>query len=526
MKNGIMLNEDSDHFLHTRADMIEQVDKAYLEKFIDQYADTDVTDFLICVYGQLVTYPSQYKTSYADKYHKTEELGQPVDYNKNKLITAAHILWEEKGLDINAIWMEECRKVGINPWLSYRMNDAHCHFDVPNFLTNDLFYEHMDDWARVRHRKGKGYYDRCRDFEIEGVRKEFLNCLRESLQRYDPYGIELDFQREFDCFQIGHEWSAQDTMTDLMKEVKTIVSSAEKMHGHNIKIAVRGHANPIFCLELGFDIVKWAELGLIDMYIPSPRWYSTDNDMPIALWKQILKPYGTELAGAIEINIASKAQFDGEKWLPATMQTVSTTLGTAANILSQGADKVYLFNYMDTPGQMCNEEENFNTDDETLKRPDMVTPFLAGRGYKKVLQTVGTLDKLNRSNRRHIVTYSDKDPIWRKDNIMFPKTVSDIFPAFIRVATGDIPKTSHAILKLGLTKPYNEKDMQVYVNSTLVKYLGTENVKEPVLTSSPIYSFEIPPEGIKPIIQIIEVQTFAEIFDIDYAEIEIFSTEA
>ncbi len=519
-QKGIMINEDSDHFIHERMDIIEQVDRAYLEKFIDQYKNSDVTDFLMCIYGLLTAYPSAYKTSYADKYHKTEELGKPVDYKKG-LTAAAHAIWEEKNLDMYAIWIEECRKIGIHPWLSYRMNDAHCHFEVPNALISDQFYEHLDDWARVRHREKRDHYDRCRDFEIEGVREEFLNCLQESLNRYDPYGIELDFQREFDCFRIGHEWTSKDLMTEFVGKIKSIVSKAEEKWGHKIKIASRCHANPVYCMELGFDILRWAELGLIDMYIPSPRWYTTDNDMPIALWKQLLKPYGVELAGAIEINIANKPQSDGVNWLPPVMQTVSTTLGSAANILSQGADKVYLFNYMDTTGQMCSEEENFNTNTETLKRPDKDTPFLAGNGYKKILTTIGSLKKIGKEMRRHIVTYSDKNPLWHRTDIMFPSNVSKSQAFFVRVATGCIPVTSRIVLKIGMTEPYDETNMDVFVNSTAVTFLRAEQAVEPVLTTCPIYAFEIPMEGVQSEVQIVEIAAKDFSFDVDYVEIQI-----
>ena len=518
-KQGIMLNEDSDHFLHTRMDIIEKVDRVYLKKFIEQYKNSDVTDFLMCIYGMLTTYPSVYKTAYADKYYKTEELGQTVDY-KNGISRSAHILWDEKNLDMYAIWIEECRNIGINPWLSYRMNDAHCHFDVPNALTSDTFYEHLDDWARVRHRERNGYYDRCRDFEIKGVRDEFLNCLRESLQRYDPYGIELDFQREFDCFQIGHEWSSKELMTAFIGEVKSVVQNAEKNWGHKIKIAIRCHPDPASCLELGFDIIKWAELGYIDMYIASPRWYATDNDMPITLWKQILKPYHVEVAGAIEINIASSSQFDGTNWLAPVMQTVSTTLGTAANILSQGADKVYLFNYMDTPNQMCNEEENFDTDEETLMRTDIKTPFLAGKGYKKLIQTAGTLEKIHKTMRRHIVTYTDKNPLWRKGNVIFPATVSKMFPFYARIATGTVPKKTKAFLKVGIREKILPETIGVYVNSCSVIYTGQEEAVAPILTKSPLHVYKIPNEAIKSGVQIAEFIT-EETFTIDYIEITI-----
>ena len=79
-KQGIMFNYDSDNFLHTRREIIDTVDAAYLESFIDQYTGTQVTDFLFCVNALLSAYPSKVFTSYADRYHVTQERGQNVDY--------------------------------------------------------------------------------------------------------------------------------------------------------------------------------------------------------------------------------------------------------------------------------------------------------------------------------------------------------------------------------------------------------------------------------------------------------------
>lgn len=47
---GIMLNEDCNHFICTRKNIIQSVDENYLNAFIDQYANTTVTDFIMNIY--------------------------------------------------------------------------------------------------------------------------------------------------------------------------------------------------------------------------------------------------------------------------------------------------------------------------------------------------------------------------------------------------------------------------------------------------------------------------------------------
>ena len=72
------------------------------------------------------------------------------------------------------------------------MNDAHCHFEMPHYLISDFFYEHMDEYARVRHEipyDGKrGYYDRCRGYYNHykgGYMKNIVNIIN-FLREMDP----------------------------------------------------------------------------------------------------------------------------------------------------------------------------------------------------------------------------------------------------------------------------------------------------------------------------------------------------
>ena len=79
---GIMLNQDSDNFLFTRAEYLELMNESYLKSFIYQYRDTQVTDFLMCVNVHISAFPSRVKTFYGDKYLRKEEQGMSVENPK------------------------------------------------------------------------------------------------------------------------------------------------------------------------------------------------------------------------------------------------------------------------------------------------------------------------------------------------------------------------------------------------------------------------------------------------------------
>ena len=191
-------------------------------------------------------------------------------------------------------------------------------------------------------------------------------------------------------------------------------------------------------MELGFDILKWAELQYIDMVIPSPRFRTTDNDMPIRLWKQMLQPYHVELAGAMEILVNQTPVGDTYE---VQANTVSTALGTAANIVSQGADKLYLFNYMDTADHMILDKSNIDSSADELITGETLY-INSSSAYCRLLTTAGSLEKINKAFRRHIVTYQDKNPLWRDTRAQLPCTVQSAEePKFIKIATGFIPQT-------------------------------------------------------------------------------------
>lgn len=49
------------------------------------------------------------------------------------------------------------------------MNDCHCLFEGTNALVPPEIYDNFATRSRIRHRQQMGYYDRCRDFELEEV---------------------------------------------------------------------------------------------------------------------------------------------------------------------------------------------------------------------------------------------------------------------------------------------------------------------------------------------------------------------
>jgi len=514
-KQGIMFNYDSDNFLHTRREIIDTVDAAYLESFIDQYTGTQVTDFLFCVNALLSAYPSKVFTSYADRYHVTQERGQNVDYT-NTCCNSAHVLWEVKKLDMYRIWIDRCRQNGIRPWLSFRMNDAHCMTEPPHFLVPPEKYNHFADHSCIRHRQQIGYFDRCYDYSLEEIRSRMLRYIEEAITRYDVYGIELDFQRELYCFRPGHEDSDRAVMTAFIGQIKALTDRVAQQIGHPIQIAARCHQNPVVCREMGFDVVEWAKQGYIHMYIVAPRWETTDTDMPIALWKQILAPYGVTIAGGLEILTKSHNN------APHVPNSVSSALGAAAGILSQGAEQLYLFNYFDFADQMMAGDHRTFNEEESLS---------VAEGMYRFLCHAGTLETVRACPRKNLVTYADIAPFWRHIDFQLPCIINDpklpseyrCLPSYLRIVTGRIDKHQTADLVLGIQEAFSPDCFDVFINCEKLEFVGEVPHTAPVLTESKLYAFRLP-DSVKHFdIKTVELwnRDLANVFTVDYADISI-----
>ena len=250
-------------------------------------------------------------------------------------------------------------------------------------------------------------------------------------------------------------------------------------------------------MEFGFDVVSWAKLGLIDMVIPSPNWFTTDNDMPLKMWGYLMEPYNVSVVGCLEINLLSSVDYKNvvlEDYLRCGMRIHSyeTYCASAVNVMSQAPGALYLFNCMDYLAEKCD--------------------------YKKILNTLGDIEKIVNLPRRHIVTYSDTCLLWQREESILPLEYDDYrCPKWLKIVTGRVPENKRCILRLGFS---NEAECEVFVNSEKTSFIGVEECEAPVLTKYPLYCFEIPCSAMQDCVQIAEIVASNVI--IDYADIMIY----
>lgn len=513
--SGIMINQDLDTYYYSRHDYMDTINEETLKQHILQYKDLQVTDYVFCVGAGLSTIPNKVRTTYMDKFLRQEENGRPVQYSKRGCETAYHI-WNVLGLDPYQIWIDACRSIDINPWFSVRMNDRHGHhlYPTPQIGFSDFFYAHAEEYARIHGRKTEFWKDRERDYMIPAVRQEMLDYMTEIVGRYDLYGLELDFQRQIHCFAPGHEEAGREVMVGFLREVRNLLDEAGKQWGHRIKLSVRCHPDPIACYRLGFDLVQFARLGLMDMFIAAPNFKSSDSDMPIAFLKNILEPYGVELAGSMDAMVRSSPDCAAEYGTLDTFQSVASTMGIASYVLSQGADKFYLYNVFDSYDEMITPE-NRAYDDQLY----IVGKCTKAKGVYTVLSNAGSLETLHKCRRKCILSYADTCALGDQVKSVLPVTLTknDDLPTYLKINTGSLDPNEKVYLRVATADDVSK--LEVYVNDRKAEYLGSEEVGFPKGTPNPVHKYRVSNEAYSPCAQMSELIYRGEgSLVIDYAD--------
>lgn len=501
---GVIFNEDPNHFVYTRAQAgVTELSEKDLTDFIDGYSKTNITDFLICVNASLPHFRTKKIESVCDKYRAWEKSGKLCGRENDPIIKSSRLLCEtlEKGIDIHNIWIERLRKNGIKAWISIRMNDIHNAGDADAFLPSGFSASHPE-YRRAGYRTPSGYYEYALDYTFPQVREYYLAVISEALDAFDADGIELDFMREIYCFGAGREYAGVAIMTEFIESAVRLVREKEKERGHKINIGVRLPDSPEKALRLGFDAVGWIDRGYFDLITVSPRWSSSDSDMPIDFWKRLVLGKNIRLAAGLEVLLDAYNR-RGRKYL---FCTAEVTLGMACAYTSLGADDIYLFNYMD------------NIDPDDL----MTKPLFSKENYRNFLCTVGDEEKQISSSRRHVLTYNDVSAIGFAARRPLPMSVSGGFSA-VRIPTGKIPKEKNVTLVIGAEcgDDFSGDSLTVYANARKCEFVGKVGTPECAYDDMRYFAYSMENDGNIPFVTVAEFSSAGESIRLHWAEIDI-----
>ena len=493
---GIMFNEDVNHHFGESA-AHKGPDFALTEeteaRFVDQYRGTQLTDFLINVNFLRSVYPSKIRESYCDN---SAAEGECNPYYNTFI---------RDGFDPFSFWIRRFRKIGVRPWLSFRMNDVHGIAEHNDSMLISFWKEHPELY-RIRHHAPDGYFARTLDYGEKAVRDEMLAYMNEALERYDADGVEMDFMREMFCFKPGWEYKNMGIMTDFVREVRALCDRFEKKRGHRILLGMKLGPLPHQMYYQGFDLFTYAKEHLLDTLAVGARWETTDNDVPIEVWKQILEPYGVQVAAVQELILRVHPH---GRWY--YLNTHETDLGAAAAYRSAGADFTYFYNHMRPT--------------EVDYSRDWVFPLYQEENYQLLMKNAGEPETAIHAPRRHVITWHDIENEWETPKLsQLPWHAENNFTyRQIRLRCGRIPEGSKAYLILGAKSDTKQQvdasDFDIYFNSVRLTCRGTCDVTP--YTKWTGYWFPIEDLTLADNINTVELACVGDAFTVEYAEIRV-----
>jgi len=469
---GLLYNYDStDLFFNTPP---EKMNARVVDDQIDLFAQAGVTVLMCNVNAQRTNYASGCFDSFWSGYDPQAGDDQPFLRDMapqsragyRSMIFSMKTL-HEQGVDYPARVIARCRRQGISPWISLRMNDTHNNNEVRHPIHSTFWKEHPE-YRRVQGRR-IDYYDRTLDYSHSAVRDRFFRLVEEVLQRYDMDGLELDFMREPYLFKPGHEQEGGKVLTKWLQQVRKLVEQTATRRGHAIKMGVRVPADPVTAQNLGLDAVRWAEQGLVDLIVVTPRWATLDTQMPLMQWKKMLAAYPVTLAGGLEIR--EQAYPDG----PARIALPQTAVGAALVVLHSGADVVYLFNYF-----------------SSLAR---TVDYWPQKTWLQTLRAMSSIDTLASLPRRHLVTFHDVYAPGEATDYPLPATGTRLS---FRVTTGPKPagRLVTAVVELAPLGGGAVNVPELFVNSAVCDLQGREQN---------VFSFSVKESVLQDQVQVVEV---------------------
>jgi len=164
---------------------------------------------------------------------------------------------------------------GIEVFWSMRMNDTHdaAHTpDTPYLLFPPLKVEHPE-WLVGDHvtRTPYGRWSSV-DYARPEIRDLAFAFIEEVCHNYDVDGVELDFFRHM-CYFAGvanggaASQEERDMMTDLLQRVRSMTEEVGQERGRPILVSVRVADSVEFDREMGLDIERWLQDGLVDILV-------------------------------------------------------------------------------------------------------------------------------------------------------------------------------------------------------------------------------------------------------------------
>ena len=322
-------NEDSTQFWYAtpKEHLTEEGARRWVRDIIEPGL---TTHFYMCTGGggyARAAFDSKVNPSVAEVAGQLTREQDPWDYaGRVKLL-------RDRGVDVFAIWIDECRKRGVSPWITIRVNDVHGARD-PESPMNAEFIRKHPELRLAKSCFGAGGLD----FRKKEVRDYLLAFAEENLARYDVDGVEFDWLRHADCLPEGDRWANRGALTETMRGLRRLTDAAAKRRGHPVKTGARVFTRPrIVERAHGCDVFGWAREKLVDVVVPCNAGDGADFAFPFDEWRTRMDAANPDVL--VVPGLDEFAFYDWER----SRLSPADYAGFADWVRSRGAPGIYTF---------------------------------------------------------------------------------------------------------------------------------------------------------------------------------------
>ncbi|MGC9319064.1 MAG: hypothetical protein ACP5KN_13610 [Armatimonadota bacterium] len=248
----------------------------------------------------------------------------------------------EQGTDPLEVMVDFCHQHGLECFWSMRMNDVHDAYhpaDGPEPYFSTFKREHPEFLFGTRaDRPAYGAWSAV-DYAEPEVRDFVFRVFREICRNYDVEGAQLDFFRHLVYFRTVAEGEVatdqeREMMTELVRRIRAMTEEEGMRRGRPILVAIRTPDSVGYCRDMGLDIERWMEEGLIDLFVAAGDFRLNPWEYSIRLGERNDIPVYCDLDPAIRSGVSG--DFD--------RNSLEGYRGRAMNAWSAGAAGLHLFN--------------------------------------------------------------------------------------------------------------------------------------------------------------------------------------
>ena len=311
--------------------------------------------------------------------------------------------WREQGIDWVKVLIDESHKRNLEAFWSHRV----CPVDFPQpYVANSTH----DDSSRGNYLKKAhpDWVNKCWwpqglwNLANPQLRKHKVNVLKELIELYDLDGFQLDFARHTPCLPAGKEWENKSHATKFIREIRKMLLEMEDRKKKAIMLAVRVAETIPGCHADGFEVEKWAEEELVDIFVLGGR----TSEVDIESFKEITKDKIIKICPSFDGHHTNDGYYS---------PPVEYFRGVFSNWWALGADSVSVFNWT------CAHEKKY---DDCSLPATMKSP-----SQRQALFEIGTPKTMSSKDKMYAVERRGGYPwagnyLYRNDDKPLPFIVS------------------------------------------------------------------------------------------------------